>query len=97
MDAFYAQQPAAVTGSQPSAPAAARPQPPQQSRAQPKRAKPSSSSSGPRIATFGSMASDAAESKGKKGEEYYAGGGEGSGMAVQGRPDPRGVYDAARA
>jgi len=102
MDAFYAaQQPAAAAAaSQPAAAAASRPPPrqqQQQARAQPKRAKPSSHSSGPRIATFGSMAADAAGEEKKGGEQYYAGGSEGSGMAVQGRPDPRGVYDAARA
>ena len=96
MDAFYA-QPAAAAATQPSAAAAtARPPPQQESRSQPKRSKPAPSS-GPRIATFGSIASDAAEGKAKKEEQYYAGGAEGSGMAVQGRPDPRGVYDAARA
>lgn len=95
MDAFYA-QPAAAAATQPSAAATARPPPQQEFRSQPKRSKPAPSS-GPRIATFGSIASDAAEGKAKQGEQYYAGGGEGSGMAVQGRPDPRGVYDAARA
>lgn len=56
-----------------------------------------SHSSGPRIHTFGSMANDTDQGKKKGPNEYYAGGGEGSGMAVEGKPDPRAVYDAAKA